>query len=90
MGREQIIVRHRALFGVLVRMVGVLMVFNSGIAQLSLLILRVIYNEPRGFRYQSSIYWLQPVVIILVGGILIRWPEWVVRLGWPDTPRNSN
>jgi hypothetical protein len=76
------------LFGVLVRTAGVFAAVD-GVKQASYLILRLLYG-PRGFHFPLSLDVLQTVVMLALGAILIRWPNWIVRFAWPDAPKSSN
>ena len=83
---------EKQAFSVLVRALGVLVVLN-GCRWLWIPFINWAwpYAFPRGpepfVAVQDLVY---AVLVVLLVSIMIRRPEWVVRLAWPESTKSSN
>lgn len=84
---------EKQLFGVLVRTVGVL-VFLEGGRSLWVSFMVWVWRDtmlghgfPPEFGTQDLVYGL---LVLMLGFITIRWPEWIVRLAWPKELESPN
>lgn len=81
----------KQLFGVLIRWLGVV-VLLQGVRALAVDVM--IWTTPSRFGSRPPLLGGQEQIyvtlILVIGLIMIRWPEWVVQLAWFDKPAASN
>src|SRR6266852_8676547 len=81
-------VNEKQTFGVLVRAIGVVIVLN-GARQFWFEVVRFAF-PPSVFRYPVSQDLLYAFILIALGAIMIRWPDWIVCFAWPQESEPSN
>jgi hypothetical protein len=79
---------EKQFFSVLVRALGVLVVL-TGARQLWFVLTRFAYPASV-FRYPVSQDVIYAFVVIVLGLIMMRWPQWIVRFAWGQEPESSN
>jgi hypothetical protein len=75
-------------FSVFVRALGVLVVMD-GLRQVWFVVARLVWTDGR-YLYSFSQNLTYTLVLLAVGAIIVRSPEWVVRFAWPQEPKSSN
>jgi hypothetical protein len=87
-------VREKQIFGLFVRMVGVLIFFEGGRSLWFSLVVwvwradtKLVGGFPPNFGTYDLVYGL---LVLVLGFTTIRWPEWIVRLAWPKELESSN
>ena len=74
---------EKQMFSVLVRALGVLVVLD-GAKQVWYVFARLIWTDGR-YLYSFSQNLTYTLVVLALGAIIIRQPEWFVRLAWPES-----
>jgi hypothetical protein len=77
---------EKQCFGVLVRALGVLVVL-TGARQLWFVLTRFEYPA-EAFRYPLSQDVVYAFIVIVLGLIMTRWPQWIVRFAFGQEPES--
>jgi hypothetical protein len=80
-------VNEKQMFSVLVRALGVLVVLD-GARQFWYLLARLVWTDAR-YLYSFSQDLTYTLVILAFGAIIIRQPDWFVRIAWPESESSN-
>jgi hypothetical protein len=72
---------EKQLFSVLVRMLGVLVVL-VGLRAVAQDLMIIVWPPTYSANVEWSKEWLYCSTVLVLGAILVRWPDWVVHLAW--------